>query len=397
MNAEIVMIGTELLLGQIVDSNAAHIGRVLAENGIGLYQKTTVGDNRRRIADALRTALDRSDVVLTSGGLGPTEDDLTREAVSDVFGRPLETRPDLIKELEARFAFLRRPLTENNKKQAMAPQGAAIIPNPNGTAPGIICGDERGDIICMPGVPHELHAMLADSVLPYLRQKHGLKGVIHHRVLKVCGVGESWVDSKMGDLMARLENPKIGVLASPDVVRIRISARAESIEAAERMIDEVDAQVRARLPGLIMGVDDETLEGVLDKLFDHRGWTLAVAETFTGGLVAQRLVAAGAKWFAGGLVERMELPDDSDAKGAALRSAEHACGLFHSDCGLGTATSLGDRVVHAAFVTPAGTAHWDGGFPAIDGVWQLRAAVICLERMRRCLMEGLQESGGRLC
>ncbi|MDZ4861306.1 MAG: CinA family nicotinamide mononucleotide deamidase-related protein [Candidatus Hydrogenedentes bacterium] len=386
MNAEIVMIGTELLLGHLVDSNAAHVGKVLAENGIGLYQKTTVGDNRARIAKVLEAALARADVVLTSGGLGPTEDDLTREAVSDVFGKPLEFRQEVWDDVVERFAFIRRPVSENNKKQALAPQGATIIPNPNGTAPGIRCGDDRGEVICMPGVPHELYAMLQDSVIPYLREKHGLPDAIHHRVLKVCGVGESWVDSKMGDLMASLSNPQIGVLASAESVRIRISARADTIEEANRMIDEVDAQVRARMPGLVMGVNDDTLEGVLDALFAKRGWTLGISETFTGGMIAQRLVAAGAKFFAGCVVHAVERRPQLIGKDMAEASAVFARETFDAECGLGMITDADSKTVYGAFITPNGDSQWDMGYPKLDPLMQTRGAVHCLERMRRHLM-----------
>lgn len=382
MNAEIVMIGTELLLGQIADSNATYIGKTLAEHGIPLYRKTTVGDNRPRIADVLREALSRADVVLTSGGLGPTEDDLTREALSDVFGVPLEFRQDVWDEVLERFSFVRRHITENNKKQAMAPVGATIIPNPHGTAPGLICGDSRGEVICMPGVPRELYAMLQDNVIPHIREKHGIRSVIHHRVLKICGAGESWVDSKMGDLMATMSNPQIGVLASPDAVRIRISARAESVDEAERMIDEVDAQVRERMPGLIFGTNDDTIEAVLARLLEQREWSFAVAETYTGGLIAHRM--ANAACFAGGAVEKVASLD-GDGAHAAEHFAQRAKEMFAADCALGVATNPSTRTIHAAFIAPDGQSSWELGYAAIEPLMQTRAAVFCLEHVRRHL------------
>lgn len=381
MNAEIVMIGTELLLGQIVDTNAAHMGRVLAEHGIGLYHKTTVGDNRARIAKVLESALGRADAVLTSGGLGPTEDDLTREAVSDVFGRPLEFRQDAYDALAARFARMRRPITENNRKQALAPAGATLIPNPNGTAPGLICGDERGEVICMPGVPRELYAMLEESVIPHLREKHGLKGGLYHRVLKVCGVGESWVDAQMGDLMARLENPTIGVLASPEWVRIRITARADTEEEAQARIAVVENQIRERMPGLIMGVDDETLEGAVDQLLRARGWTFATGETFTGGMIAQHMVANQAVAFVGGLTRAPGDPRWRDARALAHETQS----LFAPDCALGISTEPQERRLSAVLLTPEGEASWQTSYHAPDELGQLRAAVICMERVRRYL------------
>jgi nicotinamide-nucleotide amidase len=378
MNAEIVMIGTELLLGQIVDTNAAYMGQVLAENGIGLYQKTTVGDNRKRIARALESALERAGLVITSGGLGPTEDDLTREAVADVFGRTLVFRQALYDDLVARFASIRRSITENNRKQGMIPEGAEAIPNPHGTAPGLICGDDRGEIICMPGVPHELRAMLDDSVIPYIKARYGLKGGLYHRVLKVCGVGESWIDAHMGDLMARLENPTIGVLASPESVRIRITARADSAQQARELIEPVERQVRDRLPGLVMGTDEDTLEGVVDELLQRRGWTFAVAETFTGGMIAQRLTAAGAQSFRGGMV----FPVTGDRANTLASEVQSA---FYSTCALGTFVDVDTRTVFGELVTPDGDYAWSSHYRELDPLNQLRVATMFLERVRRIL------------
>ena len=215
MQAEILMIGTELLLGQVLDTNAAYMGRLLAEHGINLYQKTTVGDNKGRIVAALDAALRRSDVVLCSGGLGPTEDDITRECVAELLGRPLEYHEDLWETVKARFTRSRIQFTENNKRQAMLPQGAHAIENPHGTAPGVLVDDPRGVIACMPGVPGELKPMLEERVIPFLRARFGLAGALVYKVLKVCGMGESRVDSLIGDLVASLDNPTVGLLASP--------------------------------------------------------------------------------------------------------------------------------------------------------------------------------------
>jgi nicotinamide-nucleotide amidase len=386
MNAEIVMIGTELLLGQIIDTNAAYMGQVLAENGIGLYQKTTVGDNRKRIARTLESALERAGLVITSGGLGPTEDDLTREAVADVFGRTLVFRQTLYDDLVARFASIRRSITENNRKQAMIPEGAEAIPNPHGTAPGLICGDDRGEIICMPGVPHELRAMLDDSVIPYFKARYGLKGGLYHRVLKVCGVGESWVDARMGDLMARLENPTIGVLASPEWVRIRLTARAESAQQARELIEPVERQVRDRLPGLVMGTDEDTLEGVIDQLLQRRGWTIAVGETFTGGMIGQRLTAAGAQSYRGGMV--FPLPGDhADPSGSdrAKILASEVQTAFNSTCALGMVVDVDSRTVGGTLLTPDGDYAWNSHYRDLDPLNQLRIGTMFLERVRRIL------------
>jgi len=395
VNTEIVMIGTELLLGQIVDSNAAHIGQVLAENGINIFQKSTVGDNQRRITGVLEAALNRSDAVLTSGGLGPTEDDLTRESVAKVFGRELVYHEALYDTLVERFAFLRRPFPENNKKQCYIPEGAVVIDNPNGTAPGFRVGDDRGHILCMPGVPFELKAMLRDHVVPFLSETFGISGVLQYRVLKVCGVGESRVDEMIGDLMANQSNPTVGVLANAEWVRIRIAARAETAGEAQALIDALDVKVRKRLPGLVMGADDETLEGVVDNLLLERGWTLAVTETLTGGMIGQRLVAANAKSFKGGKSFPVDAFEMDNPGSAAVQLAEEVRDELRADCGLAVVTDLDSSTAVGALVTPDGGEEWGSGFPKISPIIQTRAAVLALEKLRRLLSRGEGLSSGK--
>ena len=354
MQCEILMIGTELLLGQIVDTNAAFMGRALAEHGINLYQKTTVGDNPERIRDALDAALDRSDVVLTSGGLGPTEDDITRECIADLLGRPLEFRQDLYDDLAALFERFRYVMTENNKKQAYAPRGAASIPNPNGTAPGLIVEDARGTIICMPGVPGELKPMLTDSVIPYLKRTFGIEGLIHSRVLKVCGIGESRIDAAIGDLIKTQQNPTVGVLAYPDAVQIRITARVATREEA-------------------------------DALLQERGWTLAVAETVTGGVIAQRFTAARAVAFRGGVVIPIAQLDVGDAGARADELAEKVRATYGASCGLALVADHERRNTASRFHTPEERAAWEAAFAGTDERSQLRAGVVALEYVRRYL------------
>lgn len=380
-----MMIGSELLLGQIEDTNSTHMGRVLAENNVNLFQKTTVGDNRERICDALEQALSRSDVVLCSGGLGPTEDDITRECVAEVFGRPLEYDEEVYDQIRAMFGRHRLNITENNKKQAMVPTGGMIIANPNGTAPGLMVEDDRGMVVCMPGVPRELYAMLADTVMPFLKKRFDLKGLIHYRVLKVAGVGESVVDDAIGDLMNSQENPTIGVLANMASVRIRIAARAESLAAADILIDGVDAQIRKRLPGLVLGVDDETLEGVVDGLLLERGWRLAVVETTSGGMIAQRLTAADARQFTAGRVYPPEGLDLNDSSVVAVDLAKKLMLESAADCGLAVISDPVAGGTVAAFITPDGAAEWNFGRAGRDERTQGRICVVALEYIRRYL------------
>lgn len=385
MQAEILMIGTELLLGQIQDTNATFMAQILAENGINLYQKTTVGDNRARIMAALDGALSRSDVVLCSGGLGPTEDDITRECIAELLNRPLEYHEELFQSILPRFAHVRAKITENNKKQAMLPKGAKAISNPNGTAPGILVEDDRGIIVCMPGVPSELKPMLVDRVIPYLRERFGTAGVLHYRVLKVCGIGESRVDSLIGDLITSQSNPTVGLLASRDAVRIRIAARAESLEAANRLMDPVEDTLCERLGGLLMGKDDDTLEGVVDGLLRKRGWTLAVLETQTGGMLAQRLTAAQAGSFVGGRVVPNPNLGGVSAEDFALDFAQRLLIEFAATCALALTASPTEHRTAAVFLTPEGHVHWDIGWYGSAERNQLRTSVIALEGVRRLL------------
>ncbi len=257
MQTELLMIGTELLLGQIQDTNAAYMARVLAASGMNLYWKTTVGDNAGRIRDALRLGLERSNVVLCSGGLGPTADDITRECVAEVLGVPLDYHEALYQAIVDRFRSRNRPLTENNRRQAFLPRGARAIPNPNGTAPGIIAESGQGVIVCMPGVPRELQAMFEETVIPYLKSKYAVEETIHYQVLLARNVGESRVDQAIADLIAAQANPTIGLLASPGVVRIRIAAKAPSVELALAMIAPLEKQIRQRLESVADALEVE--------------------------------------------------------------------------------------------------------------------------------------------
>ncbi len=303
MRAEIVSIGTELLLGEIVDTNAAYLARQLTTIGLDLHYKTTVGDNEARIAGVLEQALDRSGVVITTGGLGPTVDDVTREAVAAATHRPLELREELVGDIEAFFRRRGARMTENNLRQARLPQGALAIRNPVGTAPAYIVEDPRGIIISLPGVPSEMRYLVEHAVLPYLRQKLGLRGVIKVRNLHTAGIGESQVDALVADL-ERASNPTVGLAAHPAQTDVRVAAKAESEEEAARMVAEVEKEVRRRLGDHIYGADEETLEGAVVQLLEQRGHTLAVAETVGGGAITSRLTAAarGRHVFRGGIV-----------------------------------------------------------------------------------------------
>jgi nicotinamide-nucleotide amidase len=303
LQAEIVAIGTELLLGEIVDTNSAWIAQQLTTIGLNLFYTSTVGDNLQRITEVLRHSLQRSDVVITTGGLGPTVDDVTREAVAAATGRGLVLDEGLVEEIACFFARRSFRMTDNNRKQACLPAGARVIHNPVGTAPSFAVEHNDHVIISLPGVPHEMQYLMEHEVLPYLRQRFGLTGVIKSRVLRTCGIGESVIDSQIGDLM-QLPNPTVGTAAHPGQTDVRITVKAESDEEAEALIVPVERELRARIGEYVFGVDRQTLSDVVTELLAARGLRLAVAELGTHGELAQQLsgAAKGSVAFAGATI-----------------------------------------------------------------------------------------------
>lgn len=290
MNAEIVTSGTELLLGEIVDTNSTYIARALRDVGVNLYYKTSVGDNVERMALVLRQGLERSDVIITTGGLGPTVDDVTREAVALATGRELVLYPECLAAIEAIFARWGRQLGENNRRQAYLPAGAIPIMNPVGTAPGFIVETEKGTIISLPGVPREMQHLMQSAVIPYLKQRLGAaQAIIKARNLRTVGLGESWIDERI-DAQMRLANPTVGLAAHYGIVDIRITARAASEAEADALITDVEAQIRKAIGDEgIFGVDDDTLEGVTGRLLGRAAVKLALVESATAGEVARLL------------------------------------------------------------------------------------------------------------
>ncbi|MER3473316.1 MAG: competence/damage-inducible protein A [Armatimonadota bacterium] len=304
MIAEIVSVGTELLMGQIVDSNAAYISARLPEIGYRVYFRQTVGDNLERLTQSLKLALSRADVVLTIGGLGPTMDDLTRDGISSALDEPLILDHDLQAELQEKFRQRGYPMVPSIVRQAYRPACARPLPNPNGTAPGLIA--EKGDkvIIALPGPPAELIPMFNDYVLPYLRERAGGEpGVILSRVLRVCGMGESLVEDRIKHLMQG-SNPTVAPYAKTGEVHLRITASAPSPEQAQTLIADMEKQIREQLGHAIYGVDEQTLEQAVMELLWAKGATVAVAESCTGGLIGHRLteVPGSSKALIGGVV-----------------------------------------------------------------------------------------------
>jgi len=294
MHAEIVMIGTELLLGEIVDTNASLLAKMLREIGLDLYYKTTVGDNEQRITDVLSLALGRSDVVITSGGLGPTVDDITRQAVANATGRKLVYSTDLEAQIAERFRSFGRTMADNNKRQAYIPEGALPLINPVGTAPCFLSEDTqgRGVIISLPGVPRELEYMMKNVVVPVLVERMGGVKVMKVRILRTCAVGESNVDRAIGDLMTGT-NPTVGLAAHSGQTDVRIAAKADTEAEADALIAPLEAQLRERLGVAIYGVGKETVAEVVGHLLAQRGLKLGIIDTLTGGQIARELAEAG--------------------------------------------------------------------------------------------------------
>lgn len=288
MFAEIITTGSEFLLGESVDTNSAYIARCLREAGVEVQYLITVGDDLERLTAVLQDALKRSQLIIITGGLGPTVDDVTREAVARAVGQGLVFREDLLEDIAAFFARAGRTMSENNRRQAYIPAGAIPIRNPVGTAPAFIVETPSSTIICLPGVPREMEYLMQNAVLPYVRRRWGALQSMTTRTLHTCSVGESTIDSLIGDLES-LGNPSVGLAAHAGRTDIRITARAATPEEAQRMVAEVEQELRRRLGDIIFGADGETLEGIIARGLAASGQSLAVLETNTAGAVAERI------------------------------------------------------------------------------------------------------------
>jgi competence/damage-inducible protein CinA-like protein len=305
MRAEVLSVGTELLLGDIVNTNAAYIGQSLAAIGIDCFMHTSVGDNEQRIADAIDGALARADAVIITGGLGPTQDDVTREAIAKVTGRALIRHSEIEERLRRRFAEFGRSMPEMNVRQADVPEGALIIEQSWGTAPGLIVERGAGVIYAVPGVPAEMEDMLARAVLPDLLQRSGEPSQIVSRVVRTAGVSESTIAEQLSGVWEILGGETtMAFLAGGGEVRIRLTAKAPDQARALELVAAAEASVRAALGVVVVGVDDETLEAVVGTLLLARGWSLGCAESLTGGALGSRITssAGASEYFRGSIV-----------------------------------------------------------------------------------------------
>ncbi|MSQ32862.1 MAG: competence/damage-inducible protein A [Dehalococcoidia bacterium] len=407
MRAEVVSVGTELLLGQLVDTNAPYLAGKLPELGLDLYFISQAGDNQARLAETLRRAWDRSDVVLTTGGLGPTEDDVTREAIAQMLGEEMKVDGELAATLRSFFSRRGGTMPERNLKQATLVPSAQAIPNPRGTAPGWWVEREGKVLAAMPGPPHEMQFMWEEQVAPRLARRFH-DAIIVSRTIKTWGIGEGTVDEMLTPLL-HSQNPTIGVYAKSDGIHLRLTAKAKGREEAWELLRPLESQVRSILGASVWGMDEDTLEKLAGKLLQERGYTLAVMESCTGGLLASTLtdVPGSSAYFKGGVIAYSnalkvahgvpaELLDRQGAISdeAAVAMAEGVRHSLGAQVGLATTGVAGPEPlegkpvgqVHLAVVTPQGQQVSRTLYPGPRELVKRRSATAALILLRRALL-----------
>lgn len=411
MRAEILSCGTELLLGQITDTNATYLAQSLSALGIDLYFVSQVGDNQGRIVDTLRRAWERSDLIIMTGGLGPTEDDLARESISALLGETMQVDPTLEAELRRVFATRRSDMPERNVKQATLIPSAKALPNPRGTAPGWWVEKDKRIIVAMPGVPREMYRMWEQEAIPRLKPYTG--GLIFTRILRVSGLGESSVEERL-DSFLHSNNPTLATYAKSDAIDVRITAKADTSEEAERLVAEMEVQVRQVLGHYVFGTDKDTLQSVVGDLLLSRNQSLAVMESLTGGLLSSTItdVSKSSQHFIGGvaaysakLKEQMGVPQQIIEQYGTI-SEETARAMAHAirerlgaDYGLGVTGVAGPDQQEGK---PAGTIHIavegpQGVVTAMGPGWRgnrednKRYAVLAALNLLRLHLEGVKK------
>lgn len=363
VRGEHIGIGSEILLGQINNSHARTISLAFAHEGFFLYHHSAVGDNLRRIATLFRQASERSNVIVVTGGLGPTQDDLTREALASFLGKSLVMSPSALAEVESFFAGRGRPMPEENKKQALLIEGGVHLPNPNGTAPGQYVEASGVHYFLLPGPPLEMRPMLVDHVIPMLKKLFPSEQVLVSRTLHFCGIGESSVDEQIPHLLS-LENPTVAPLASEGEMMLRITARASSDEEAKRLILPIETELRSQFPEYIYGVDDDSLPSAVGDVLRFNQATLAVAESCTGGLLSSMITAVpgASEYFYGGAITYQ-----NDVKQNVLGVHEHTL-LVHGAVSSQTAEEMAEgvrKLCHTTYgISVTGIAGPNGGTEA---------------------------------
>jgi competence/damage-inducible protein CinA-like protein len=377
--AEIITIGTELLLGETVDTNTRTIAQALRRAGIDLFRTATVGDNKERIAEIIQEAMERAEIIITTGGLGPTVDDPTREAIALAIGVESEFRPELWEQIQERFQRYGHTPTENNKRQAYVPEGAVAVENDLGTAPAFIVETDRHAIITLPGVPREMEHLLEKKILPYLRERFELRGMIKTRLLHTSGVGESTLDNQISDL-ERLGNPTVGLAAHAGQVDIRITAKADTEPEADALIQTVENDIRQRIGDWIYGAADDTLQSVALEAVARHGWKLAAAEANLGGRLLRRLTGAN-ETFAGG-----ELVSQLDSAEGLAQLVQDACQKYDAQVGLGVMLIRGEKqqTIYLYLQSPQGEKQIErtyGGPPQLAPLWATNTGLHLLRNL----------------
>ena len=367
MRVEVLAVGTELLLGQIVNTNGAEIGERLADAGFDHFHQAVVGDNLDRVAEAIRTAVERSDALIITGGIGPTQDDVTREAICRAAGVEMRFSEDHADRLRSWWERQGRVMPETNLQQARYPDGAEMIDNPKGTAPGLRIGVGECWVFALPGVPQEMLPMLERDVIPFLLRESGEETVIRSRLIRTWGESESRIAELLGDLFVESENPTMAFLASAGEIKVRLTARAADVPSADDIIRPVEEEVRRRLGRFVFGADGQIVEAIVLDLCRDRGWTLATAESATGGMIGARItsVPGASDVYVGGVVayatdlKESLLGVDADviaehgvvSEEVALAMAEGAAAALAADVAVAVTGSAGpDDLEH-----PAGT------------------------------------------
>ncbi len=406
MRAEILSVGTELLLGQITDTNATYLAQQLAALGIDLFFVSQVGDNLDRLSETLRRARDRSDLVVMTGGLGPTEDDLSREAISTVLGEEPRVDPTLEAELRGFFAGRGIEMPERNVKQAWVIPSVTPLRNPVGTAPGWWAERDGKVIVAMPGVPHEMNRMWENEVVPRLRPRTG--AIIYTRTLRVAGLGESTVEERL-DAFLHSDNPTVATYAKRDAVDVRLTAKAPTLEQAREYVEALEARVREVLGAHVFGVDADTPQSVVLRMLVERQLTLATMESCTGGLLASLItdVPGSSLAFRGGLVPyatelkaewgvpRETLEEHGAVSEATARAmARVARERLHADVGVGITGVAGPDeqegkpvgTVYLAVAVPGQERLSEQHFRGARAEIKWRAAVAALQLTRLALL-----------
>jgi competence/damage-inducible protein CinA-like protein len=378
-SAEIITIGTELLLGEIVDTNAQFLARCLRNVGIDLRRKTTVGDNAKRIAEAIQQALERCEIIITTGGLGPTVDDPTREAVALAVGIKTEYHPELWEQIEARFRRFGRIPTENNRQQAYIPKGAKAIENPVGTAPIFILEHQSHVIISLPGVPREMEFLMEQEVIPFLSKHYDLREIIKTRTLHTVGVGESQIDDLISDL-EELSNPTVGLAAHSGQVDVRITAKADSEKATDDLIHHIENMLRDRLGDCIYGADQETLAEIALRSVEKLHWTITAVEAGLDGILIRRLAPIQAPFLGGQVLTEIPIAEELMVLTDSYRHSQGA------DVGFGVALhrETDPPNVSMSLITPFEKRNFllpYGGTPDYAALWALNQSLNIIRRI----------------